>query len=319
MKKYIGKVARMVGFFGGLIAILWFTSDYFEVESAIYNVVLVDEKENEIKNEEPHTIDVIFAGDSECYAAFSPIQMWKENGFTSFLCATSAQRLCDTYYLLEKTFETQSPKVVVLNTNCMYRSASDVKKNDDEYIKALGEYIPIFRYHARWKSLVKDKLLKEYEVVNYTKSQKLKGFRVRDAVVPYEGGDYMIETDKVKSLAPDAVEYMDKIKALCEENGSELMLVSIPSAKNWTYEKHNGVAIWAGENNINYIDMNLMTEELDINWELDTKDAGDHLNFEGAKKISAYFGQYLDETYDLPDHREDKKYESWHQYEELLE
>ncbi len=318
MKKYIGKIARFVGFFGGLFLILLGLSDYFEVESAVYNVVLVDQKVAEIKNEKENTIDVIIAGDSECYAAFSPIQMWKENGFTSFLCATSAQRLCDTYYLLQKAFETQSPELVVLNTNLMYRSASDVKKSEDKYIKLIGEYVPMFRYHTRWKSFVAQNVLNEDEIDNYTKDQKLKGFRVRHSVKSYDGGDYMLETENAKNISKEAIEYMDKIKALCEENNCELLLVSIPSAKNWTYEKHNAVDKWATDNSVDYIDLNLMLGEIGIDWATDTKDAGDHLNYEGAKKVSEYFGLYLDEQYDLPDHRDDEEYSDWKDAEEFL-
>ena len=319
MKKYIGKIARFVGFFAGLFLILWALSDYFEVESAIYNVVLVDQKVAEIRNEKENTIDVLIAGDSECYAAFSPVQMWKENGFTSFLCATSAQRLCDTYYLLEKAFETQSPEVVVLNTNLMYRSASNVKKSEDAYIQALGEYIPMFRYHSRWKSFVSQNILDEDEVENYTTTQKLKGFRVRESVKSYDGGIYMVETDAKKNISDTALEYMADIKALCEENNCELLLVSVPSAKNWTYEKHNAVAEWAEGNGVEYIDLNLMLDALGIDWSADTKDAGDHLNYEGAKKVSQFLGTYLDETYDLPDHRDDEAYADWKDCEDILE
>lgn len=318
MKKYLGKVARGVGFFAGLFILLWISSAYFEPESATYNIVLVDQKESDLKNEEPDTIDVVFAGDSECYASFSPIQMWQENGFTSFLCATSAQRLCDTYRLLQTTFETQSPKLVAVNTNCLYRSAGTEKASDDKYVKTLGEYVPVFRYHSKWKTFMSRNILNEDNTENYNNDQKLKGFRVRTTIDSYEGGDYMKETDAKKEIAPLALEYMEKIKKLCEENQCELLLVSVPSAKNWNYEKHNAVAEWAEAQDVDYIDLNLLLDEMDIDWTVDTKDGGDHLNYDGAKKVSTYFGNYLSETYELADHREDEAYQDWYEHAELL-
>ncbi len=318
MRNYLGKVARGVGFFAGLFLILWISSDYFKPESATYNIVLVDQKESDLRNEEENTIDVIFAGDSECYSAFSPVQMWQEYGFTSFLCATSAQRLCDTYRLLETAFETQSPKVVVVNTNCMYRSASDEKKSDDKYIKALGEYVPVFRYHSRWKTFMSQNILNEDAIENQNEDQKLKGFRVRKSTKSYEGGEYMKETDKKKEISALALDYMEKIKALCEENDCELILVSIPSAKNWNYEKHNAVEEWANAQELTYVDLNLHLEEMGVDWKEDTKDKGDHLNFDGAKKVSTYFGKYLSETYALEDHRTDEEYQEWNDNTELL-
>ncbi len=319
MKKYIGKIARFVGFFVGLFVLLWISSAYFKPESAVYNAVLIDQKTCDLKNEKPDSIDVIFAGDSECYATFSPVNMWRDYGFTSFLCATSAQRLCDTYNILQSTFETQSPKIVVVNTNTFYRSAELEKASDDKYIKMLGKHLPVFRYHSRWKTFMSQEILQEDEVKNYTEDQKLKGFRLRTAVKGYKGGKYMNETDKKEAIAPLAIEYMEKIKALCEENNCKLVLVSAPSAKNWNYERHNAVTELAEKEELDYIDLNLLLEEMNIDWLNDTKDGGDHLNYEGAKKVSEYFGKYLSETYELPDHRDDSEYSSWNQYIDLIE
>ena len=45
-----------------------------------------------------------------------------------------------------------------------------------------------------------------------------------------------------------------------------------------------------------------------------------HLNIYGSTKYTLYFAKYLHEHYDLPDHRNDKKYNSWDKtYEKLKE
>lgn len=318
MKKYIGKIARFVGFFTGLFVLLVISSSFFMPESAVYNAVLIDQKTVELKNEKPDSIDVIFAGDSECYATFSPVHMWRDYGFTSFLCATSAQRLCDTYNILQSTFETQSPKLVVVNTNTFYRSAELEKASDDKYVKFLGKLLPVFRYHSRWKTFMSREILNEDEEENYNEDQLLKGFRIRTAIKGYKGDAYMIETDEKEKIAPLALDYMQKIKTLCEENDCELILVSAPSAKNWNYERHNAVSEWAGENNISYIDLNLKLEEMEIDWTVDTKDGGDHLNYDGAKKVTSYFGKYLTDNYELPDHRNDEKFDYWNDYVDVI-
>ena len=52
-------------------------------------------------------------------------------------------------------------------------------------------------------------------------------------------------------------------------------------------------------------------DALGIDWASDTKDGGDHLNFDGAKKVSAYVGNWLSEAYGLKDKRNNPDYKHW--------
>ena len=53
-----------------------------------------------------------------------------------------------------------------------------------------------------------------------------------------------------------------------------------------------------------------------MNWTEDTQDKGDHLNVYGAEKVTSYLGNYLEENYELEDHRNDPTYEAWNQLAE---
>lgn len=316
MRKINGKVVRSIGFMTGLVIIMIVASIIFSPKREAYNVIAVEEKQRSLNEEPENTLDIIFMGDSESYSGFSPLQIWAEYGHTSYVCGTTAQRLCDTYALLQHTFEKQTPKLIVLETNCLFREAGITKKTDDKSLTLAAECFPIFQYHSRWKTYIPTSLSAKKQVL---KERKMKGFRLRKSVTPYTGTlPYMKESNDIKEVEELAQEYLQKIHTLCEKNNAELILVSVPSAKNWNYEKHNGVQKLADENGLKYLDLNLV-EEIEIDWQTDTKDGGDHLNFNGAKKVTKYIGKYFSEQFRLTDHRTDKKYQKWYEDCKLLD
>ena len=104
---------------------------------------------------------------------------------------------------------------------------------------------------------------------------------------------------------------MNNIINLCKKNHIELILVSTPSISNWTYARHNGIQKLADQNGLTYIDMNLMQDQLEIDWETDTRDKGDHLNYSGAVKVTDWLGTYFKQCGEFTDHRQDAAYQSW--------
>lgn len=307
----VKKIAGGTIFLSGLVLILILLSALMVPRGEVYNIIDVEKKTSYFSKEAKDTIDVIIIGDSETYSAFNPLQMWKEQGITSYVCGTHAQRLCDTLSILETSLETQSPELVVLETNCLFRYAGVKPELSDRTLYEVSQYLPVFKYHNRWKQA--------FSVMNPTEQKKLekehlrKGFKLRTDVVPYTGGEWMNESDKRKAFGEKAEEYLTKIYELCKKQDIELVLVTTPAPDNWTYAKHNSVSDWADENDVKYLDMNLNVNEIQIDWAKDTRDGGDHLNFTGAKKLTAYFGSYLKDNYDLTDHRQDEIYSSWNE------
>ncbi|MDE5669923.1 MAG: SGNH/GDSL hydrolase family protein, partial [Eubacterium sp.] len=105
--------------------------------------------------------------------------------------------------------------------------------------------------------------------------------------------------------------FIESIKKICEENGAELMLVSVPCDKNWNCERHNPAAELSEKLGIEFMDMNYMQDEIPIDWSCDSRDGGEHLNQSGAEKVTSYFGAYLNAKNIFTDHRNDKSFEDW--------
>lgn len=250
------------------------------------------------------TIDMLVIGDSESYTSMSPMELWNKSGVTSFNCGQPGQRIQETSFLLKEAFKTQSPKVVMLETNVLFRDPGFFTNVTMSVVEPVRYYLPIFRYHNMWKMLIDGKNDADY--IAY------KGFEIRANSAPYEGSPhYMKETEETEKIPEFVRHYMEDIKKMCRDNGAKLLLVSAPSPVNYNYKKHNAIVKYAKESGLPYIDLNMKTKELGIDWTKDSYDRGDHLNIHGAQKVTAYMSKYLQENYKLPDHRGEDAYKEW--------
>ncbi len=299
----VKKLLYSLTFITGLALILIVISVFVTPKKEVYNVSAFEQKVTDLSAEKNNTIDLVFLGDSEVYSAYSPLQMYHENGFTSYVCATSAQRLCDTYAMVREIFKTQNPDIVVLETNCFFRYGGLNEKTGDTVMDGILKYIPAMKYHTRIKYL--------FEPATDKNEASMKGFRYRTDIKPYHGGTWMQKTEIAEEIRTENMNYFEKIYDYIAEHGSRLVFVTTPSPDCHNYMKHNAIKKISEKYNIDYIDLNLVAEEIGIDWKNETRDGGNHLNYNGAKKVSEYFGKKLSETYGLPDHREDPEYEDW--------
>lgn len=152
-----------------------------ENETASLQTFFLQEKNNN---------DVIFLGASHMEYAVSPMELYKDKGIISYNLATAGQPLDSSYFLLREAFQTQSPRVVVLDVSMIFAEGDWIKDNGRRYvldalpmginkIKAACHYaelcnceenlqcsnlehmqerfnsviFPITNYHSRWKEL----------------------------------------------------------------------------------------------------------------------------------------------------------------------
>ena len=107
-----------------------------------------------------------------------------------------------------------------------------------------------------------------------------------------------------------AGKYIQKILEICNQNEIKLVLLKIPEPTYWSVEKSASVYKYAEEIHVQYIDLNY-DENINIDWDKDTQDEGNHLNIYGAEKVGKYIASYLKNNYNLDDHRNDEKYQKW--------
>lgn len=312
MKVFIRKTLHCAVFLAGLAILLLIASKLCLPKGHKKEDGVQDASANAIMQEPEQTIDVLILGDSETYSSMIPLQMWREHGITGYCCGTSAQNLGYSYQFLQKAFERQSPKVVLLETNAFYRDFSL-----GEAVKyKMDRKFSIFSYHNRWKSIRKGG--KRY-TQSTIYSDNTKGYVFSDMIAAADATGYMVPSDGQEPLSAKSIAYLEEIVAFCKKKGTKLIFVSTPSVKNWNYNRHNSVLKIAEKLSVEYIDMNVLTEEIPIDWDTDTRDHGDHLNYSGACKVSAYLGNLLCEMEGVKDHRDEPEYEKWNKdLEEFL-
>lgn len=253
------------------------------------------------------SIDVVFLGDSLTYSSYSPLDMWEQRGFTGYVSAVGGGRMNTAYQTLRKMLKTQHPKVVVLEAHV----AARYTPGNESLLTEAEMLFPIFENHDRWKKLSRSDLT---EPVNYTRIENEKGFRCNTTIRSTEEDGYMERTGEKSNLNLITRIYLNRMVRLCQENGIQLLIAATPSIKNWDYKKHNTMEQFAEENRengVSFLDMSLLTDEIPIDWETDSRDGGDHLNYYGAMKVSSYMSDYLADHYSLPDHRGDEGYAGW--------
>ncbi len=173
--------------------------------------------------------------------------------------------------------------------------------------------MPCFRYHDRWKSLGLYDFIPPFTVENSYQS-KFMGYVFHEKVAPSPAEDiekHMQYTSDAEPVVQWNRIFINRIADLCSKNDIKLVLISMPNTKAWDMKRHNGVDNIARELGCEYIDLNLLNEEIGIDWQTDTSDNGEHMNYPGALKVTRYLTRYLEQTGILTDHRSDPHYSDW--------
>lgn len=290
------------------------------------------------KGERKDSIDIFFVGNSDVYRAISPIDIWKQHGYTSYTCGEPFQDMKMAYQRIIQMDKTQNPKLIALEVDGAFKTINKTganhrtfgKKIKDHIVSfkkyfanieeglgtAIGFYLPIFKHHSRWDEL------RAEDFLDMEKSQYFatKGFLINKNIVPYVGGmEYMQYSSEEEEMSRKNRKYLNKIIKYCNDNKIQLMFLEVPSASSWNYGKHNTIKRIANENDINFLDMNTKVDEIGFDWEHDTKDRGNHLNIYGAEKVTPYVGNFISENYKLTDHRTNPKFDHWHKDEKKFD
>ena len=287
-----------------ILGLLVLLSNVFHPKNNRYEDGMIDSPANGAVGERKDTIDVLFIGDSEVFINISPMELWHEYGIPSYVCATGAQQLPYSHTLLRRATRYHEPKYIFFETNSLYAPFTA----DDLLMRSLQDTFPIFEFHNRWKRLTPRDLTARPRP---TWTDDLKGFRINKSVVPADAESLARKKNVIGYLSPMNRAYFEEMIDYCRSIDAVPVLFTAPNLTNWSQERHDAVQLMADEIDVEYLDFNVAPHEVSIDWSCETRDGGDHLNYQGAVKFTHAFGKLLSNAYGLADHRGDLAYASW--------
>ncbi len=326
MSKKIKRILSVIFFFA-IVAGLFHAANVMLFEKQHFGTA------KNIAYEDPQKIDVFFIGASHIFYGVNPMEIWNETGIAGYNLTTHQQPLWSSKLLLQHALKKQSPKLIVLDvlmatnfsrpllgtdqgTNMTHLALDPVPLSpqkirgvlETDRIIEKGEILfPIILNHSRLQQglLTWDDL----HFFSGDRSHPMKGYNYTENTIAYERPESVPDTthelpDGLEEILVDFIQF-------CKKEGLPLLCIKTPLVgSEELYEQINYIGQIAAEQDVPFLDFNHLYDELDLDFQTDFADSG-HLNVRGAEKVSRYLAGYLQENYDLPDHRGDEAYGSW--------
>ena len=273
--------------------------------------------------EDSERYDVLFFGNSHMANGVYPMELWNDYGIVSYNLAGFGNRIPTTYWGMENALDVAYPQLVVIDC---HNVRADEKMGRKEMLHPQVDHLPLNAkkvrmicdlmeepedrleffwdfdaYHDRWWDLDQA----DFErVINVQKGAEI----AFDVVPPSEMAQKPEKPVDIKSVG---VEYLRRMIEECQSRNIEILLTYLPfpaSEKEWQEALY--VEQLAQEYEVAYIDF-LDMQVVDL--EVDCSDKNSHLNGSGGRKVTAYIGQYIEEHFEIADHRAEDAYADWNE------
>ena len=191
-----------------------------------------------------------------------------------------------------------------------------ILRSEDTTERFISCFVPLLQYHSRWNEInksdfvdffaYKDNYSAGYQIgsvlvpgtntlegVNALAAELMVVNDVRDSFT-YENGirtAFQTEEDIYSTeIVESNIEYLVKLKELCDQNGATLLMTKI--------HRYNAVKEVCDRYGIAFLDLQY-DADLGIDVSKDFYDGGMHMNASGASKVSRFLGNYLKENFGL--------------------
>lgn len=290
-------------------------------------------------DEAPNSLDVIFLGSSHMFVNANTSVLWDEYGIASYDLGGSVQPYWNTYHYLVEAFKYQNPKVVVFDVF----TAADVDEEYFSYENVIKNTYGL-RFSANKIDAIKasvkegDRDCYYYEYPTFHR-RYLEDIDKKDFIFDFDDDYYMqncwkgetlmygansmprpedsvIYNDTIGTLTEKNEKYLRKIIDLCKEKETPLVLVLNPYyVLEYQMPFFNRVKAIAEETGTEYVNFNLMYDEIGVDFDNDFIDAC-HMKYSGSAKFTRFLAENVLSDYEIIDKRGNKEYKS---YDEMVD
>lgn len=124
MKKGLKNLIRSVCFITLLLLLTVSSSYMLAPKDNTKQSGIVNPSAHGFFSEPENSIEVAVIGNSDAYSGFSPMELWKNYGYTSYVSGEGRQTVAQAYAMLNKLLKGQKPKVIILETDGFFTKSN---------------------------------------------------------------------------------------------------------------------------------------------------------------------------------------------------
>ena len=310
VKKFIPQVLKVLAFALAFVVLLQSLSAF----------VFSGEKVSQISKrmadsysyilEPENSVDVVCVGNSDIRSGFVPTELWEKYGYTSVVSSFTRQSISDSQRALKEICKSQKPKLVILEIDSLYdgRGPEDVinphdttpdnffdSLKPDDFDNKISRDYSVFTFH----NILQDRQRRS------RRKQYAHGYLFCEDIRKVEYRDYMTKTDEIDIPIYSNSQQLRTFVKYCKKNDLPVLLLEVPSLSSWSYARHNAVQNLSDELGVEFLDLNLLYDEVGIDMRNCFRDDGNHLNYFGASAVTDYIGDYIGKNYGIESRRGD--------------
>ena len=260
--------------------------------------------------EPENSVDVVCVGNSDIRSGFVPTELWEKYGYTSVVSSFTRQSISDSQRALKEICKSQKPKLVILEIDSLYdgRGPEDIinphdttpdnffdSLKPDDFENKISRDYSVFTFH----NILQDRQRRS------RRKQYAHGYLFCEDIRKIEYRDYMTKTDEIDIPIYSNTQQLRTFVKYCKKNDLPVLLLEVPSLSSWSYARHNAVQNLSDELGVEFLDLNLLYDEVGIDMRNCFRDDGNHLNYFGASAVTDYVGDYIGKNYGIESRRGD--------------